>query len=277
MQTKNIVMGGSAFRSAFLTALFGLVLLAVVLASPAQAQSTLVVDNDDQAGGVAGCGADASYDTIQGAVDAAASGATINVCPGTYGENVEIITPNLTITGVGDELPVIDGAGGPHAVTIGTEDADNAADGLTLSNFVAQNSGNSGVWTDYVVNNVTISNVAAINNGDGSDSDGQDGFEVDTNAVIDSWTFTGISADGNVRTGLAFQGVATNVSVQSFDGTGSDATASSGNAASDAAPTQMPDTGGPSLLLPAAGLLALGLGVSGLVWFNSRRTSQNNL
>ena len=159
------------------------------------------------------------------------------------------------------------GPADPHAVTIGSEDVDNAADGLTLSNFVAQNSENSGVWTDFVVNNVTISNVAAINNGDGSDADGQDGFEVDTNAVIDSWTFAEIAASGNVRTGLAFQGVATNVAVQSFDGTGSDASA--------AAPTQMPDTGGPSLLLPAASLLALGLGVSGLVWFRSRRTSQN--
>ena len=274
MQTRNTTMGGgSTFRSVFLTALFGFVLLAVVLASPVQAQNTLFVDNDGEAGGVAGCGTDASYDTIQGAVDAAPSGATISVCPGTYGENVTVVTPNLTITGVGDELPIIDGTGGPHAVTIGTEDADNAADGLTLSNFVAQNSGNSGVWTDFVVNNVTISNVNAINNGDGSDSDGQDGFEVDTNAVIDNWTFTGISANGNVGTGLAFQGIATNVAVQSFDGTGSDASGS--GSASTAAPTQMPDTGGPSLLLPAAGLLALGLCVSGLVWLRLRRTSQN--
>ena len=113
VQAKNIAMGGAAFRSAFLTALLGLVLLAVVLASPAQAQNTLVVDNDGQAGGVAGCGTDAGYGTIQGAVDAAASGSTINVCPGTYVENVTVATPNLTITGVGDQLPVIDGTGGP--------------------------------------------------------------------------------------------------------------------------------------------------------------------
>ena len=149
---------------------------------------------------------------------------------------------------------------------------------MTLSNFVAQNSGNSGVWTDYVVNNVTISNVAAINNGDGSGSDGQDGFEVDTNAVIDSWTFSEISASGNVRTGLAFQGIATNVAVQSFDGTGSDAAAGSDESSGDAAaPTQMPNTGGPSFLMPAAGLLALGLGVSGFFLLRSRRVELPNL
>ena len=280
MQVKSRVIGGSVLSR--LAALAGMVAMAVLMASPAQAQqtgyTTLFVDNDEQADGIAGCGTDAGYDTIQGAVDAAASGATISVCPGTYAENVTVVTPNLTITGIGDQLPVIDGDGGAHAVTIGSEDVDGAASGLTLANLVAQNSDNSGVWTDFVVNNVTISNVASINNGDGGDADGQDGFEVDTNAVIDNWAFSGITASGNFGTGLAFQGIATNVAVQSFDGTGSDnaSAASSGN--TSAAPAQMPATGGPSpLLLAAAGLLTLGVGVSGAVWLRSRRGVSQDL
>ena len=84
----------------------------MVLAGPAQAQNVLYVDNDGDAGGIPGCGTDAGYDTIQGAVDASASGATINVCSRTYNEDVEMITPNLTVTGVGDQLPIVDGTGG---------------------------------------------------------------------------------------------------------------------------------------------------------------------
>lgn len=51
----------------------------------------------------AGCANHADFSTIQGAVDAAASGATISVCPGTYQEYVTVPPgkDNLSIKGMG--------------------------------------------------------------------------------------------------------------------------------------------------------------------------------
>lgn len=44
---------------------------------------------------------EAGYATIQAAVDAASPGDIINVCPGTYSENVAITTNDLTVTSTG--------------------------------------------------------------------------------------------------------------------------------------------------------------------------------
>ncbi len=64
----------------------GLVLVLVLSSSrPAQA-ATLVVDDDSQCPG-------AGFTTIQGAVDAAAPGDRIRICPGTYGEQIGITKP----------------------------------------------------------------------------------------------------------------------------------------------------------------------------------------
>lgn len=68
------------------------------------AGSTLVVDDGSgSVGSVTGeaCG-NASYMTIQGAVDDASQGDTIRVCGGTYTEHVKVTTANLTIRADGD-------------------------------------------------------------------------------------------------------------------------------------------------------------------------------
>jgi len=88
------------------TRLLSLVALAAVavstFAAPAAAGNpeTRYVDDDGTAG-AAGCGGALSVPSaIQSAVEAAASGDTILVCPGTYTEQLFIETPGLTIRSI---------------------------------------------------------------------------------------------------------------------------------------------------------------------------------
>ena len=81
--------------------LSGISVLSVFVALPAYAATTLVVDNDGQ-GTAANCDAGGfAYSSIQAAVNAAAPGDTIFICPGTYPEQVVVTTRNLTIRGSG--------------------------------------------------------------------------------------------------------------------------------------------------------------------------------
>jgi pectin methylesterase-like acyl-CoA thioesterase len=66
-------------------------MIALIAPSLAHAQSTLVVDDDGQ-GTATSCNAGApAFSSIQAAVNAAAPGDTILICPGTYDEQVETI------------------------------------------------------------------------------------------------------------------------------------------------------------------------------------------
>jgi hypothetical protein len=65
------------------------------------AQTTLVVDEDGQ-GTAANCNADApAFTSIQAAVNTAAPGDTLFICPGIYDEQVVVTTSNLIIRGSG--------------------------------------------------------------------------------------------------------------------------------------------------------------------------------
>ena len=93
----------------------GLAAFAVML-SLAQASSaaaaTLVVD-DDGAGASGDCDAGAvAYTTINAAIAAATAGDTIEVCPGTYAENV-VINKSLTLLGAKAGVPAGPGASMP--------------------------------------------------------------------------------------------------------------------------------------------------------------------
>lgn len=85
--------------------------------------------------------------TIQAAVDAASSGDTIIVSPGTYYENVVVNTPNLTIKGAGDKKnrPYVDGGNISCAFYIN-------ATGVTVEGFEAYAYGQDviAVKADYV-------------------------------------------------------------------------------------------------------------------------------
>jgi hypothetical protein len=78
----------------------GISVLSVFVALPTYA-ATIVVDDDGQAT-AADCNAgDSTFSNIQTAVNAAAPGDTIFICPGTYPEQVVVTTSNLTIRGSG--------------------------------------------------------------------------------------------------------------------------------------------------------------------------------
>lgn len=121
------------------------------LAQPLAA-ATLVV-NDDAAGNTdetSPCNdGDAAPDhtTIQAAVSAASDGDTILVCPGTYVENVDVSTDNLTIRSTASLIST--GASGAAVTTvdgIGANDEvfDVAADGVTIRGFEIINGGGDG-------------------------------------------------------------------------------------------------------------------------------------
>jgi len=94
-----------------------LAVIALIAPSLAHAQSTLVVDDDGQ-GTATNCNAGTpAFSSIQAAVNAAAPGDTIFICPGTYDEQVVVTTSNLTILGSGASLTILR----PSAVSATTD------------------------------------------------------------------------------------------------------------------------------------------------------------
>jgi parallel beta-helix repeat protein len=75
--------------------------IAMLSFAASHAKAAIVVDQNTAVGAPSCTGAATQYNTIQAAVSAAPSGATIEVCPGTYAERVTIAT-TLTLKGVTD-------------------------------------------------------------------------------------------------------------------------------------------------------------------------------
>ena len=124
-----------------------------VTKSPPPPTPTLVVDDDGSAT-VSDCNAieHATFSTIQAAVNAAPSGATIKVCPGTYHENVEV-TKTLTIQGaqVGVDGRTRAVPQSSESVVTGVEFGEGAfelnADGITVDGFSVLNTPGPGIFT----------------------------------------------------------------------------------------------------------------------------------
>ncbi len=121
--------------AAFLAAMF-------LGATPGMA-ATFVVDDDGTYDAVTDdCdGADAAYTVIQSAIDDAAEGDTVLVCPGTYNESQVVVAKRITVQGSGAATTIIDGGGGFGIPSIGmvrlvpvagTEDL--VFDGFTIQN-----------------------------------------------------------------------------------------------------------------------------------------------
>jgi thermitase len=102
------------------------------------------------------------YSTIQNAVNAANPGDTISVASGTYHENLQIVTPGLTIVGENKTSTVIDGGGKGNVVTV-------TANNVEIDGFTIQNGGkdNVGIFllgcdADTINNTVIIENTYGL-------------------------------------------------------------------------------------------------------------------
>lgn len=97
----------------------------------------------------------APYPTIQAAINAAAPGSTVQVCAGTYNEDVLVNKANLTLIGAGVDVSTIVGpmGGGNDTVLI-------SQPGVTLDGFTVTRAGNAaGTWG--TTENIQGINVAA--------------------------------------------------------------------------------------------------------------------
>lgn len=124
------------------------VLFAVILSTnPVSAQSTLVVDKDGS-GSSKDCNAAApAFGSIQTAINAAAVGDMILVCPGAYDEQITVTTDDLTIRGSSTGLTVIrpsqiaNNAMRPGtAFPVGAIILVNEASGVTIANITVDGS-----------------------------------------------------------------------------------------------------------------------------------------
>ncbi len=179
--------------------------------------ATLVVDND----GVECPSPD--YMTIQAAVDAASPGDTINVCAGTYPENVTI-NKKLVVEGAGAAVTIVDPPATGPAISV-TAGGDSAADRLVISDLTTTGSGgtgNTGTGIRFdgstTLSHVTLDGVASVLNGghgvainhtgtmsdleltdvDSSDNGGT-GFRVPTSLIsLDGLSITGSTLERNL-------------------------------------------------------------------------------
>jgi len=161
---------------------FVLVLMASIVISIAATPvlaATFVVDDDGTYNAATDdCdGSDPSFTVIQAAVDAAANGDTILVCPGTYNESQIFVTKRLTLQGSGAAVTIIDGGGGfgvPLQGMIrlipGAGTGDLVFDGFTVRNPRATTSESASRINLFVGSafdvNIIITNNIIIGSGD---------------------------------------------------------------------------------------------------------------
>jgi hypothetical protein len=115
--------------------------------------SAFVVDDDGLAA-VSDCNATTpAYTTIQSAVDAASAGNTVNVCPGTFVEDVNVNKNNLTLNGSGAANSTISGAIGGDVATVHI-----TANNAEVKNFTITRQGNN--TTDWNNPNLNAAGIA---------------------------------------------------------------------------------------------------------------------
>jgi hypothetical protein len=85
----------------------------------------------------------ADYETIQEAINAAVSGDTVLVAPGTYMENIDFMGKSITVMSTdGPEVTVIDGRQTDTVVQfISDEDSDSVLNGFTVTNGLGTSNG----------------------------------------------------------------------------------------------------------------------------------------
>ncbi|KYK13294.1 MULTISPECIES: right-handed parallel beta-helix repeat-containing protein [Streptomyces] len=112
-------------------------------------------------------------ESIQKAVDAAESGDTVLVTPGTYHESVKVSTPGLTLRGMGRNTVIKPGTekatadntcaeGGNGICVIGTKDEN--VKGVTVADLTVTGFTRTGVFS-MATDGLTVRNVTAVKNG----------------------------------------------------------------------------------------------------------------
>lgn len=161
--------------------------------TPPPPPPTLVVD-DDGAGTASNCNAEtATYKTIQAAVNAAPSGATVKVCPGTYNESV-LVDHTLAILGAqaGVDARTRNVPLSSESVVNGTPGFVIAANGVTVDGFTVTGSNASGVdltpdHSGYrILNNIVRDNSFGIY----ANSNGNSQSTISQNSIHDNNGFS---------------------------------------------------------------------------------------
>ncbi|MGI8910484.1 MAG: hypothetical protein ACR2JR_08015, partial [Rubrobacteraceae bacterium] len=116
-------------------------MLMLLAASPAWAQATTVIVDDDGQAEAGNCDATTTAaDTMQEGIDAAVAGSTVQVCPGTYNEK-PVVNKALTVNGAQAGNDARDRSGDESVVQSG--DSNNVvfnitANGVTIDGFTVQ-------------------------------------------------------------------------------------------------------------------------------------------
>lgn len=110
--------------------------------------------------------------SIQKAVDAAGSGDTVLLAPGTFHESVKVTTPGLTLRGMGRSTVIEPGTkkaaagscaeGGNGICVVGTKDRDLT--GVTVANLAVTGFARSGVFS-MATDGLTVQDVTSVGNG----------------------------------------------------------------------------------------------------------------
>jgi hypothetical protein len=147
----------------------------------------------------------ATYATIQAAVTAAVAGDTIQVCPGSYNENVNINKNNITLIGAGASAnpaygTVIEGAtpvnhGGAPGINLTGGTTGVSIRNLRVQNFNAQ----SGINGTAGNNNFTVDSVTTANNNATATANGAGIY---MNGPVSYVTINNVTSSGNKARGI---------------------------------------------------------------------------
>ena len=103
-------------------------------------------DSTDTVEEVDPCAVDPVYVSFQSEIDAASDGDTVHVSSGTYYENLNFFSNNITLIGENSENTIIDGGGTGSVVTF------NNVSGLVIDNFTITNGNNfngGGIYSNF--------------------------------------------------------------------------------------------------------------------------------
>ncbi len=154
------------------------------------------------------------YSTIQAAINAASDGEVVCIAAGTYKENLDLKTVEVTLHGVsGSAVTIIDGGGKASVVMVtGKQTADTALEGLTLTGGQAKEGAGLYVKDSYVA----LDDVVLDGNSCGASSCAGVGAWVSTAPSALTWedvSFEAISCESGACSGTGLYVTGTDLTV----------------------------------------------------------------